>query len=113
MTLSLTRIGNVQLAQGDTDEALKSYQAMRENCESLTKTDPNNGEWQYNLALSYGKLFVAFYRSGDRDRALDAARAGAALMQRLTALAPDNASSKNQRDWFEKRITALSQPPAQ
>jgi len=33
--------------------------------------------------------------------------------RRLTALAPDNASWKNQRDWFEKRVTALTQPPAQ
>ena len=46
LSLSLNKVGDVQMAQGDLKEALKSYQDGLAIRDRLAKSDPNNAEWQ-------------------------------------------------------------------
>jgi hypothetical protein len=45
---------------------------------------------------------------GNDAEALQELRRGHAIMVRLTALSPDNATWKRDLDWFERRIAEMS-----
>jgi hypothetical protein len=54
--VAFSRVGNVQVAQGDLAGALKSYQDSRDIIGRLAKADPGNASGQRDLAVSYNKI---------------------------------------------------------
>ncbi|MBU0656320.1 MAG: tetratricopeptide repeat protein, partial [Gammaproteobacteria bacterium] len=50
------RIGDIELAEGNTDEATKLYKVALAIHEKLIKTDPEVVLWQTSLVVDYYKL---------------------------------------------------------
>src|SRR5262249_2099527 len=73
----------------------------------LAKADPGNAGWQRDLSVSYSMLAGAYWKAGEKPRALDALRNGRAIMVRLTTLSPDNAVWKSDLAWFDGKIAEL------
>jgi tetratricopeptide (TPR) repeat protein len=106
--LSLTRIGNVHLAKGEFADAIESYQASHDTCDALAKADPGNANWQFNLAISYGKLSDAYDKAGDENKSLNAAQQAQAILLRLIKLEPDNGAWKSAAAFTDRRIAYLN-----
>jgi tetratricopeptide (TPR) repeat protein len=76
LSVSYDRIGNVLVAQGKLDEALKAYRNGLAIAERLAAADPSNTQWQNDLQYSIGRLGGLAYRfvlARDFGRALEAA----------------------------------------
>jgi hypothetical protein len=97
----------VQLAQRDMSAALTSYRASLAIAERLAKADPDNAEWNRDLAVSYGRLADVHRSGGDRDQAMKALRDGQAIMQRVVSRSPGYVSWKRDLELFEDRITEM------
>jgi predicted Zn-dependent protease len=63
--VAFSRVGNVQVAQGDLAGALKSYQDSRDIIGRLAKADPGNASGQRDLAVSYNKIGDVQKEQGD------------------------------------------------
>ena len=111
LSVSYTKIGDVQRAQRDLAAALKSYRDSLAIIERLVKSDPGNTGWQRDLTVSYGKLASAYIRSTDLENALAALRKGRAIIDRLVKLSQTNAIWKSDLDWFDSQIAALTKEP--
>jgi|GEM_PF-635130 len=92
--ITLLNIGDVLLDQGETEEALASYQASLELFEELTGRDPDNLEWQEGLARSRMKTGLASGGLGNTTAALGLQRSAQDLLEDLVKRQPDN------RDWL-------------
>jgi predicted negative regulator of RcsB-dependent stress response len=91
LSVSHDRIGDVLVAQGDRDGALKAYQAGLAIAEALAGRDPANTEWQRDLSVSHNKIGDVLVAQGDRDGALKAYQAGLAIAETLARRDPANA----------------------
>ena len=56
LSVSLEKIGDVHVAQGDIPAALIVYREDLEIAHTLTQQDPRNAEWQRDLAVSRAKM---------------------------------------------------------
>ena len=65
---SYSKVGDVQVAQGDLAGALKSYRDSLAIRERLAKSDPGNAGWQRDLSVSYAKLGSTFRLAGEKAR---------------------------------------------
>jgi hypothetical protein len=72
-----------------------------------SQSDPGNGTWRRDLAISYAHLADVCRRSNDREEALAALRQGKVITDRLAKLSPDNAGWKRNLAWFDQQIAAL------
>jgi MFS family permease len=61
-----------------------------------------------SLAVSYSKIAGLLRQQGDNAQALDSLKQGRAIIVRLTALSPTNATWKSDLAWFDRQIAALA-----
>jgi len=66
--VSLIKIGDVQVAQGDLAGALESYRESRAIRERLAGADPGNAGWQRDVWVSYWRLAQFGTREERADR---------------------------------------------
>ena len=59
LPVSYERLGDVWMARGKLNEALKAYQDGLAIRERLIATDPNNTLWQRNLSISQASAFAS------------------------------------------------------
>ena len=78
-------------AQGNLDEALKSYQDSLAIRDRLAKADPSNAGWQRDLSVSYEKVGDVLQAQGNLDEALKSYRDSLAIADRLAKADPSNA----------------------
>ena len=83
-------IGDVLVAQGKLDEALKAYRDGLAIRERLAAADPGNTRWQRDLSVSYNKVGDVLMAQGKLDEALKAYRDSLAICERLAAADPSN-----------------------
>jgi tetratricopeptide (TPR) repeat protein len=88
--------GDVQVAQGNLPEALKSYKDSLAIRDRLAKSDPGNMDWQRDLSISYGRVGGVQEAQGDLSEALKTFRDGLAIRDRLAKSDPGD--SGLQRD---------------
>ena len=120
LTYSQERIGGIDLDKKDFAGALQNFQAANENMVAMAGTDPQNTEWQYNLALTFAKLSDVYNASGRNDELMAAEQQGLAIMEKLNKIA-DVALWKDVTGRLERRIAFLNnlsqkqqqQPPEQ
>ena len=91
LSVSHSRIGNVQSAQGDLGGALKSFQAGTEIARKLAERDPGNAELQRDLVVSHVKIGEVQRAQGDLGGALKSFQAGTEIARKLTERDPGNA----------------------
>jgi hypothetical protein len=94
-------------AQGNLPGALESYLTSHAIFEHLTKTDPGNGQWQRDLALSHERVAEVLASQGARSEAVRAFEKGRAIIIRLRQRSPNNATLPRDLAWFEARRAAL------
>ena len=89
--MSYSKVGNVQVAQGDLTGALKSYGDDLAIMEQLARSDPGNTGWQSDLSTSYEKVGDMHVVRGDLAGALKSYRDCLAIRERLAQSDPNNA----------------------
>ncbi len=73
----------------------------------LAETDPDNAEWQRDLALGHGRLAAVKLQQDDRDGAFEGFIRGREIIAALASASPDNATLANDIIWFDGQIAAL------
>jgi tetratricopeptide (TPR) repeat protein len=97
----------VQIAQGAPAAALQSYQTSLAIRERLAKLDPDNADWQRDLAGAYNALALLHLEQNEADLARQSFAAGREIMTRLVALSPDDVASKQVLAGFDRQLAAL------
>ena len=92
----LDGVGDVLVAQGKLDEALKAYRDGLAIGERLAAADRSNTQWQRDLSVSYDKVGDVLVAQGKLDEALKAYRDSLAIAERLAAA--DRSNTQWQRD---------------
>ncbi len=75
---------------GRLAEALAEYQAGQDILQTLVARDPDNTDWQRDLAVSHNKVGSKYEAQGRLAEALAEYQAGQDIMQTLVARDPDN-----------------------
>ena len=65
LSVSLNKLGELAVAQGDLAGALRSFAESKAIRERLAASDPANAAWQRDLAVSHFKLFQFVEKQGD------------------------------------------------
>ena len=94
--MSYNKVGDVQKAQGNLPEALKSYRdglSYRDIAiaDRLAQADPGNAGWQRDLSVSYERVGDVLVAQGNLPEALKSFRDGLAIADRLAKADPGNA----------------------
>lgn len=91
LSVSHSRLGDVQRSQGDLAGALASFRKAMEISERLARQDPSNDEWQRDLNVNHGKLGNVQLAQGDLTGALASFRKAVEICERLAQHDPYNA----------------------
>ena len=91
LSVSHSRLGDVQRSQGDLAGALASFRKAMEISERLARQDPSNDEWQRDLNVNHGKLGNVQLTQGDLAGALASFRKAMEISERLARQDPINA----------------------
>jgi tetratricopeptide (TPR) repeat protein len=106
VSVSLDKLGDVQLQAGDLPGALAAYQESLDIARKLAAQDPGNPEWQADLVIGLFKF----------SKAADPAQARAALTEALSIaerLANEGKLTAERRNWPDALRAALAKlPPA-
>jgi tetratricopeptide (TPR) repeat protein len=87
---SHSRIGDVQMAQGNLAAALIAYRDSLAIIGRLAQSDPGNAGWQRDLSVSYESVGDVQVAQGDLAGALTSYRDGLAIRDRLAQSDPGN-----------------------
>ena len=90
--MSLNKVGDAQVAQGDLVGALKSYHDSLSVRDRLVKSDPSNVDWQRDLSVSYSKIGNVQVVQGTLGGALTSYQNDLAITGRLAESNPGNAA---------------------
>jgi tetratricopeptide (TPR) repeat protein len=90
LLVSQSKIGDVQVEQGERGSALASYRAGLVIAERLAQTDPGNTDWQRDLSVSHERIGDVQVAQGERAAALASYRTGLAIRERLVQTDPSN-----------------------
>jgi tetratricopeptide (TPR) repeat protein len=90
ISVSYNKIGDVLIAQGKLQDALRAYRESIAIFERLAKADPSNTDRQRDLAVSYEKVGDALVAQGKLPEALNAYRDGLAIKERMAKADPSN-----------------------
>jgi hypothetical protein len=85
LSVSYDRVGDVQVAQGNLPEALKSFRDGLGIRERLAKADPENSGWQRDLSVSHQRLGHLYLSIGQPEQARVSLAAGRAIVARLVS----------------------------
>ena len=96
MSVSLNKIGDVLLCQGQTDAALERYQQGLEHREALLASDPGSAQARRDVSVSFDRIGDVLVRQGQTDAALERYQQG--LEHREVLLARDPGSAEARRD---------------
>jgi tetratricopeptide (TPR) repeat protein len=101
------RVGDVLVAQGKLDEALKSYRADLEITQRLAPSDRSNTQWQRDLANSHVELATIYEKLGDIAQALAELRVARTIMAALVPIAPGYVQWQRDLAWLDREIARL------
>jgi len=76
-------MGDIEQQRGDFGAALATYHEAETIAEGLAKSDPDNGDWQYDLSVSYERVGNVQLAQGNLPAALASYQASLAIADRL------------------------------
>jgi regulator of sirC expression with transglutaminase-like and TPR domain len=88
--------------------AVTHYQQALDIAQRLVRRDPENTEWERDVAVVYAKLARWHQQAGEASRALELYQEGRAIMHRIGKLSPEHAGWKAELAWFDAQISHLS-----
>ncbi|HYO55582.1 tetratricopeptide repeat protein, partial [Archangium sp.] len=89
--VSLNNLGDVLRAQGNQEEALRSFSQSLEIAQRLAAQEPDNAQWQHDVSMSFVRLGDMLRDQGNLEEALRYFSQSLGIRQRLAAREPDNA----------------------
>lgn len=98
--------------QGDADKALESFRHSLAIREGLAKSDPNNADWQRDLAIAHGRVGLVLAQQGKMDDAFAELRKGRALVAQLKENSSTSAALAQDLVWFDKTLAGLEEAVA-
>jgi tetratricopeptide (TPR) repeat protein len=101
---SHSRIGDVEVQQGDLAGALASYRSGFAIIDPLTESDPSNANWQRELSVSYNKIGYVQAQQGDLARALTSYGVSLAIAKKLTQSDPSSAGWQRDLSVSHERV---------
>jgi hypothetical protein len=110
LSVSYSKIGNVEAEQGDLATALQFY---RDDCaiaERLAKAEPEDLRAQRDLAGSYVKLGSTLAKAGQRDEARQRLTAGRTILATMVEQHPERAQWKDDLASLDRDIAGLDRP---
>ena len=96
LSVSYDKVGDVLVAQGKLDEALKAYRDGLAIARAPRRRRSQQYQWQRDLSVSYDKVGDVLVAQGKLDEALKAYRDSLAIRERLAAA--DRSNTQWQRD---------------
>ncbi len=96
VSVTLNRLGSIDLSSGEAAEALKDYEEALEIMRPVAKRHPSNAKWQRELAMSLEGIGAVKSYTGDARGALAAYDEGLAIIRRLAQDAPSNLELQRQ-----------------
>ena len=109
MSVSHEKIGDVLLAQGESEQALGNYRASLAIRQKLSSQDPGNAGWQRDLLVSNYKLGRVYLTQGNLERALMFFKRALTIADELIALDPRNARYQNDKNVIANIIARIEQ----
>jgi tetratricopeptide (TPR) repeat protein len=94
MSVSLDRLGDVNLQAGDQAGALAAHQESLDIARKLAAQDPGNAQAQRDVAVTLDKLGDVKLQAGDRAGALAAYQECVDIVRKLAAQDPGNAQAQ-------------------
>ena len=91
----LTKVGNLHAAKGDLAAATKSYASAQAIFERQARREPDNDEWQADLANGFHNVGSAQAARGDQTGALKSYRLALGIRQRLVESEPGSAGRQH------------------
>ncbi|MCX7113968.1 MAG: toll/interleukin-1 receptor domain-containing protein [Proteobacteria bacterium] len=107
LSVSHSKIGDLQLRLGNTDAAFKSYQDSLAIRQTLAQRDPGNTQFQRDLSFSHEKIGDLQLRLGNTDAALKAYQDSLVIAQTLTQRDPGNTQLQSGLSVSHERIGDL------
>jgi tetratricopeptide (TPR) repeat protein len=104
LSISLSKLGNVQLEQGDSKAALASYQEALGAFRKLAKADPRSAQAQRDLAVSLSKLGDVQLEQGDGRAALASFQEALKISRKLAEADPGSAPAQRDLSVFLEQI---------
>jgi tetratricopeptide (TPR) repeat protein len=101
------RLGMWCSPKGDADKALESFRQALAIREGLAKSDPNNADWQRDLAIAHGRVGIALAQRGKMDDAFVELHKGRALVAELKDKSSASAALAQDLVWFDKTLAGL------
>jgi class 3 adenylate cyclase/tetratricopeptide (TPR) repeat protein len=101
-------IGDVQLKLLQAGNAISAYAGGLEIFTRISKLDPENAIWAYELAMTNAKLAAAYEVANDTQNAEASAKAARALLQGLVLSHPELNNWKSEIVDLDARITAYA-----
>jgi hypothetical protein len=101
-------IGDVQLKLLQAGNAISAYAGGLEIFTRISKLDPENAIWAYELAMTNAKLAAAYEVANDTQNAEASAKAARALLQGLVLSHPERNNWKSEIVDLDARITAYA-----
>jgi tetratricopeptide (TPR) repeat protein len=86
--VALSNKGNMLLAEGDREGALREFRAALAVSESLAASDPNNTLWQSDVSLDHSKVGALLEGNGDLAGALAEFQAAVEISTRAASMEP-------------------------
>jgi len=91
LSVSLNRLGDLAVAQGDLAAALRYFTQSKTIAERLVASDPTNAAWQHDLSVSLNKFGDLAVAQGDLVAALRYCTESKTIHESLAAIDPANA----------------------
>jgi tetratricopeptide (TPR) repeat protein len=89
-TLTLKRLGAVEMVTGGLDASERHYRAALAIEEDVIRRDPGNAQWPYEMSYTLSDLGLALQRRGQHDEAIAMWTRALALRQAAVAADPKN-----------------------
>ena len=100
-------LGDVLVAQGKLDEALKSYRDSLAIRERLAASDRSNTDWQRDLSVAYGNIANVLAAQDKLDEALKSYGDSLAIRERLAASDRSNTSWQSDLSLSYNKVGAV------
>jgi hypothetical protein len=108
LSATYEKLGDLQLRLNDVAAAMVSFKADLAIADRLAKVETGNGSLQRDLAVSYAKLAEVYLKAKQVSQAQEALADGRAIIAQLIEQHPDASQWRQDLDWFDKRIAAVT-----
>src|SRR5262249_31058122 len=105
-------VGDVLMARGNVQEALRNYRAQLPIFEHLVRRDPLNAGWQVDLASSHAQVADVFVAEGELEKALESYRRSHLIREQSLKIDPSNVEGQLDLLWSHGRLALFLDDPA-